>query len=74
MWVRCYKCGYDGWCGFVATSAGTIVGVDSLLQVRVRWLVWVRCYKCGFDSWCGFVVTSAGTIVGVGSLLQVRVR
>ena len=59
MWVRCYKCAG----GFV-TSAGTIVGVGSLLQVRV----------CGFDSWCGFVVTSAGTVVGVDSLLQVRVR
>ena len=46
MWVRCYKCGYDSWCGFVVTSAGTIVGVVvtsagtivdvGSLQVRVR--------------------------------------
>ena len=36
MWVRCYKCGYGSWCGFAVTSAGTIVGVGSLLQVRVR--------------------------------------
>ena len=35
MWVRCYKCGYDSWCDFVVTNAGTIVGVGSLLQERV---------------------------------------
>ena len=74
MRVRCCKCGYDSWCGFVDTSASTVGGVGSLLQVRVRLLVWVRCYKCGYYSWCGFVVTSACTIVGVGSLLQERVR
>ena len=74
MWIRCYKCGYGSRCGFVVTSAGTVVGVISLLQMRVRWQVWVQCYKCGYDSWCDFVVTSAGTVVGAGLLLQVRVR